>query len=405
MPISPSGKSSFQGCNLTECNGGKMNNRENFFRAIKAATIIGTLQAGYTDFNYSSEDSIETFKHEALLGVSITGWMENSNFLFDEELLKEGAEFAKAVNIEVAELIGIRPAARVTCTKPSGNASVLLGTSSGIHPHHSKRYFRNMQGNKNEDVVRVFSEVNPQAVEDSVWSATGKDYMLSFPIKAPKGSKFKDELKGVKLLEYVKLAQNSWVEYGTTPELGNSPAIRHNISNTITVDNWDEVAEYVWENQNHFAGISFIAESGDKDYPQAPFQEVKTEQEILDEYGTASMFASGLIVDGLHAFNNDLWKACSAVLNREMELSKVNSENVLQLDWIRRAKKFARRYFKNDIQLMTYCLKDLYLLHKWEVVTRSFKPIDWKTADVKPKYTEVSKLGAVACSGGTCEIV
>lgn len=382
-----------------------MNNIDNFFKAIKAATILGTLQAGYTDFQYSTKETIEAFEKEALLGVSITGWVENPNFLFNEELLKEGAELAKEVNRQVAKLIGINPAARITCTKPSGNASVLLGTASGIHPHHAKRYFRNMQGNKEEDIVKVFTETNPQAVEQSVWNPHGKDVILSFPITSPKGSLLKGDLEGVKLLEYVKLAQNSWVEAGTTIELCNHPNVRHNISNTITVDDWDEVAEYVWENKNYFAGISFLSQSGDKEYPQAPFQEVKTAEEILQEYGTASMLASGLIVDGLHAFNGDLWKACSAVINREMELSKVNSENVLQLDWIRRAKKFARRYFKSDLTQMSYCLKDVHLLHKWETVTRSFKSIDWQTADIKPKYVEANTLGAVACSGGACEIL
>ena len=405
IPVSPDGKSAWQGCNLTEINGGKTNSKESFFRAIKAATVIGTLQAGFTEFNYGTKDTKETFEKEALLGVSITGWMENPKFLFDEEVLKEGAEYAKEVNKQVAKLIGINQAARVTCTKPSGNASVLLGTSSGIHPHHAKRYFRHIQGNKEEDVVKAFIEANPKAVEDSVWSASGKDVVLSFPITSPKGSMFKDHLTGVALLDYVKVAQNSWVEHGTNVDLGNHPKLRHNISNTITVDDWDEVSEYVWENQNHFAGISFLPPSGDKDYPQAPFTEVKTAEEILLEYGTASMLASGLVVDGLHAFSNNLWQACDTVMDKGIDLSVKSSENALQRDWVRRAKKYARRYFKNDLQVMTYCLKDVHLLHKWETVSRSFKAVDWLSADIKPKYIEVNTTGAVACSGGVCDVV
>ena len=405
MPISPSGKSAWQGCNLTECNGGKMNTIKNFYRAIKAATILGTLQAGYTDFRYSTEDTKKTFEKEALLGVSITGWMENPEFLFDKDLLKKGAEFAKEINREVAQIIGINPAARVCCTKPSGNASVLLGTSSGIHPHHAPRYIRHVQGNNNEDVVKAFRKINPSAVEPSVWNPD-RDVVIAFPIVAPKGSKFREELKGTKLLDYVKTAQNSWVEYGTNEELSNDTRLRHNISNTITVDDWDEVQEYVWENKDHFAGISFLPESGDKDYPQALFSEVKTEEQIFEEYGVASMFASGLVVDGIHAFGDNLWLACNTALGQgDNESLKIKtSENALKRDWVRRSKKFAKRYFKNDLQKMTYCLIDVHLLHKWETVTRTFKQVDWESADLKPSYTEVNTTGAQACSGGGCEI-
>lgn len=408
MPVSPNGVSAWQGCNLTEVNGGVCDNEKDYFRAVKAAAILGTLQAGYTDFNYTDSETKATFEKEALLGVSITGWMENPEFLFDEDVMRRGAELVKETNAQVAKLIGINKAARTTCTKPSGNASVILGTSSGIHPHHSRRYLRNVQGNINEDAVKFFMKENPDAVEPSVWSATGKDVVLSFPIEAPDGSLFKDDLMGVKLLEYVKKAQNGWVEHGTRSELGNDVNLRHNISNTITVDDWDEVREYVWANQNYFAGISFLAPSGDKDYAQAPFTEVKTEEEIVSEYGVASMFASGLIVDGLNAYNDNLWAACDVVLGRNPDeynsLKHATGANVLKRDWVRRAEQFADRYFAGDKERMTYCLKDVSLLHKWELIKRTSKDIDWLDANIKPEYVSVDTTGAVACSGGVCEI-
>lgn len=408
MPIAPNGNSAWQGCNLTECNGGKMTDMDSAKRSVKAATILGTLQAGFTNFEYTDKDTKDTFEKESLLGVSITGWMENPDFLFTPDVQRELAEMAVRINEEVASLIGINPAARVTCTKPSGNASVLLGTSSGIHPHHSKRYFRNMQGNVNEDVVKEFMKVNPDAVEDSVWSATGRDVVLSFPIIAPEGSKFKDELLGTKLLDYVKVAQNNWVEYGTVESRSTDSRLRHNISNTITVDDWDEVREYVWKYQNDFAGISFLSMSGDKDYPQAPFTEVKTPEELTEEYGVSAMLASGLIVDALNAFNDDLWKACNIALGVDAEayaeLKHANSRNALKRDWIRRFDQFASRFFNGDVKKTTYLLKDVHLLHKWEKITRTMKDIDWDHADLEPKYTDVNTTGAVACSGGVCEI-
>lgn len=408
MPVAPNGNSSWQGCNLTESNGGKMTNIDNARRAVKAAAIIGTLQAGYTDFSYTDKDTKDTFEKESLLGVSITGWMENPDFLFDEKVQRELALLAVRINEEVAALIGINPAARVTCTKPSGNASVLLGTSSGIHPHHSKRYFRNMQGNINEDIVKEFIRVNPDAVEHSLWSANGRDMVLSFPIIAPKGSKLKDELLGIKLLKYVKSAQNNWVEFGTVESRSSDTRIRHNVSNTITVDDWDEVREYVWDNKDHFAGVSFLPISGDKDYAQAPFTEVKSISELTEEYGVASMFASGLIVDALNAFNDDLWKACSITLGIDKdaleELKHANSRNALKRDWVRRVNQFSDRYFNGDLKRVTYLLKDIHLLHKWERVTRTMVDIDWDNADLKPKYVDVNTTGAVACTGGVCEI-
>ena len=130
-------KSGWQGCNLTEINGGKCNTEEDFYKACRAASILGTLQAGYTDFKFLTDTSKMIFDREALLGVSITGWMNNPGILFDEKVLEKGARIVKDVNKEVSKIIGINPAARTTCVKPSGNASVLLQTASGIHAEHS----------------------------------------------------------------------------------------------------------------------------------------------------------------------------------------------------------------------------------------------------------------------------
>ena len=404
LPKTLDGRSGFQACNLCEISGASCNTKEDFIEACKAASIIGTLQAGYTDFKYLSKASQEIIEREALIGVSITGWMNNPEILFDEKNMIDGAEEVKAWNKKVAKMIGINPAARTTCVKPSGNASVLLGTASGIHGEHSKRYFRNVQMNEQDDVLHAIVQHNPKMVENSVWSSTGTDKVVSFPIITEDGSVMKDDLLGVKQLEYVKKAQQYWVEYGTDEDLCVDKRLRHNVSNTITVDDWDEVEEYIYNNRQWFAGISLLSAFGDKAYPQAPFTEVFTAQEILNKYGEASMFASGLIVDGLHAFDNNLWTACDTVNGWGVELDPESSEHLLKRDWVRRARKYAGNYFGGDIVEMTNCLKDCFNLHKWKTIERTMKPIDFSKEIGEKHFVEVDTMGAVACAGGACSI-
>lgn len=397
-------ESGFQFCNLSEINGGKCINRESLINACKAASILGTLQAGYTNFVYLSDATRKITEKEALIGVSITGWMNNPDVLFDKQNMIDGANEVKKWNKIVADLIGINQAARTTCAKPSGNASVILGTASGIHGEHAPMYFRNVQMNEQDDVLKLIKEINPKMVEKSVWSNTGTDHVVSFPVVSKEGSIYKSDLMGVKQLEYVKKAQQFWVEHGTNESLCVDKNLRHNISNTITVDDWDEVTQYIFDNKNHFAGISLLSSYGDRAYPQAPFTQVYTTQEIINMYGDASMFASGLIVDGLKAFNNNLWTACDTVMGFGEELDPESSDHLLKRDWIRRANKFAKNYFENDVLKMTECLKDCHNLHKWKTIERTISNIDFSSQmDVKT-FVEVDTMGAIACSGNACEI-
>lgn len=397
------GKSGWQGCNLTEINGGKCTSKEEFFKACRAASILGTLQAGYTEFKFLGETSKKIFDREALIGASITGWMNNPDVLFDAEVLEEGAQIVKEVNREVAEAIGINPAARTTCVKPSGNASVLLQTGSGIHAEHSEMYIRNVQMTKDSEVTAAIQKSNPFMVEDSVWSATGSDVVVSFPILPKKGSIFKDDLLGVNHLEKVKLAQKHWVEAGTNIELCADEGVRHNVSNTIIVDDWDKVEKYVFENRHSFAGISFLPPTGDKDYNQAPNTAVISAKEMVKKYDTAAIFASGLVVDGLDAFPN-LWQACATAQGMGDDLSLETSDNAMKKDWVRRFNSFAENYLAGDVKQAEYCLKDSYLLHKWNKINKNFNTITWEDDLTEKKYTEVDTLGAAACAGGECEI-
>ena len=395
--------SGWQGCNLSEINGSKCTTEEEFLRACRVGATMGTLQAGYTDFKFLDETSKKIFDREALIGVSITGWMNSPDILFDEEILKKGAILVKKVNRQVAKLLGINPAARTTCVKPSGNASVLLGTSSGIHGDHSPRYIRHVQMNKETEVAQLFAETNPYMVEDSVWSTNGTDYQIAFPVIAPQDSLFKNELYGIKLLEKVKLVQNSWIEYGTDESLCVDPTVRHNVSNTVQVapDQWEEVEEYLFNNRDSFAGISFLATSGDKDFHQAPFTEVLTEQQLVDKYGRAAMFASGLIVEAGKGYDN-LWSATFAAQDNSMHQGGEQRDQ--GADWVRRFKNFAVNYFDGDEKTAEYCLKDVSLLHKWTKIQTHMKPVDFKNRLSKKMFTDIDTMGAIACQGGACEI-
>ena len=397
------GESGWQGCNLTEINGGLCIDEESFYKACRAAAILGTMQAGYTDFKFLSETSKAIFDREALLGVSITGWMNNPDILFNENILKKGAEIVKEVNRTVAKIIGINPAARTTCVKPSGNASVLLQTASGIHAEHSPMYIRNIQMNKESEITQSIMRSNPYMVEESVWSAGDTDVVVSFPIVPKDGSLFKDDLIGVDHLNLVAKAQKHWVNEGTNEELCADPGVRHNVSNTILVEDWDSVEKYVFENRYNFAGISFLSTSGDKDFNQAPNTAVITADQMVDKYGTGAIFASGLVVDGLSAFNN-LWDACATAQGYGEDLSLEDSSTVLKKDWCRRFEQFAQNYLDGDVKKTEYCLKDSYLLHKWNKIQSNLRQPDWKNDLTAKKYTDVDTMAAAACAGGACEI-
>lgn len=716
-----------QGCNLTEINAEKATTKEKFFKACKDASILGTLQAGYNSFPYLGEVSEKIFAREALLGVSITGWMNNPT-LFNAELLREGAEVVKQTNKELAQILGINQAARTTCVKPSGNASVVLGTASGIHPEHSERYFRIMQLNKESNTAKWLNDNMQFLLEDSVWSQTNSDYVVFVPVENPKKGLFKKDMKGIKHLELIKLVQQNWVNAGTNPEQcvynpvnhntscftgdvkfltdegvvsfdeiknkeyvnvlnkngnfsksrvynhgkqeiyelilgkgklrkvinttenhkwfikrkwdrtskgkefvletknleygmkissvdfdefpefnldaflhgvtfgdgtyhkgndncqtylfddsrclhkyfelgGYSVKIRENdirvhglpnhwkklpdiktpdyirsfiagwfaadghiskdgktisissvesdnldwlqknscigkvivnqisqhkfgenpyskseyfytitlnkdslnddffkhdkkydrwinylknktqkskkwkvlsvkktnvfedvycveepITNgfvlegnilthncTVIIDDKESIINYIWDNREDFTAVSFISDYGDKDFNQAPFTSVLTLEELVAEYGKGAVLASGLVVDGLHYFENNLWQACDTLINMgtdyALPITGTREQVLLKKYWLDRAKKFAKNYFKGDLRKMVYCLKDVHLFHKWETVTRQFREVNFGEILDKPQFKDISDYGAISCSGGSCEIV
>lgn len=404
LPKTSTKTTGWQACNLTELNGAKCDTPEKFYAACKTGSILGTIQAGYTDFGFLSPATKEIVDREALIGVGITGWMNNPEVLFDEEVMRKGAEIVKEYNKITADLIGINQAARTTVVKPSGNASVLLQTASGIHGEHSPRYIRHVQMNNSSEVLGTIKEMFPAMVEKSVWSNNGTDSVIAFPITTKEGSVYKKNLMGVKQLEYVKKAQQVWIEHGTNIELCTDPKLRHNVSNTISVDNWEGVTKYIYDNRQWFCGISLMSAMGDKGFPQAPFTEVLTDIEIVTKYGNASLFASGLVTRALDAFG-DLWAATSCAMGYGEVLSEEDShENINKKDWVRQFMKFAATHFNHDTNKTSDCLKDVYLLHKWVKIENSLTDIDIRDHLKQKDFVDVDTLGSQGCAGGACEV-
>ena len=395
------GKSGWQFCNLTEINGKKAKTPESFHSACRAAAIIGTLQSAYTDFPYLGETTEKITRRESLLGVSITGMMDNPEVLFNPQVQRARAKIVKDINKEIDSKIGINQAARTTCVKPAGSTSCILGTASGIHPHHAKRYFRRVQANVQENPVQHFKKFNPRAVEKSVWDPNGVTEVITFLCEVPVGAKTKNQIDASRLLESVKLTQQNWVRYGTNKDLCAQPWLSHNVSNTIHVreNEWAEIADYIYKNRKYFAGISLIPNSGDKDYPQAPFCAVPYPADILREYGAGSFFASGIIESALFAFSGDLWAASDCLLGIGEPLDKVTP---IKRSWATSAIKFADSHFNGNVRIMTYCLKDIYNLKLWEKLSQEYKDIDWTSMCEEEDNIDFAQDSA--CAGGTCEI-
>lgn len=279
IPITPDGRCGFQYCNLSSINGAKVTSLEEFKEASWAASLIGTLQAAYTDFPYLGHTSEELSREEALLGVSITGMMDNPDILFNPEYQRASAMVAVETNRIWAKKIGINQAARVTCVKPEGTSSIVLSSASGIHPHHARRYFRRIQINKEDNVYKFFRLYNDHACEESVWSENKTDDVITFPIEVGEKAMIKSDLSAVEHLNLIKSTQENWVNSGTTE--ANKKPLNHSVSCTVMVkdDEWESVTKYLFDNQEKFTAVSLLPSMGDKIYKQAPMEAVLTAED------------------------------------------------------------------------------------------------------------------------------
>lgn len=256
-------------CNLTEINAGAISSQYDFNDAAAAASFIGTLQAGYTDFHYLNPKWKIACEKDALLGVSMTGIASGTVEALDME---QAAESVKHENFHVANKIGIKPAARTTCVKPAGTTSLVLGTSSGIHAWHADYYIRRMRAGKDEALAQYMMRAVPELVEQDV--NVPHQVVLSFPQKAPEGATVRTEHM-LELLERVKDVSVRWVAPGHRDGIN-----QHNVSCTISVmeGQWKRLTKWMWSNREHYNGISVLPFFGAAAYPQLPFEDISKER-------------------------------------------------------------------------------------------------------------------------------
>lgn len=259
----------YQFCNLCEVNGSDVEDYEDFYKRADAASFIGTLQAGYTDFHYLRPIWKQTTEEDALIGVGVTGIAADAIAV---EWLPYAASNVEWINAHTANKIGINRAARTTTVKPSGTSSLVLGTSSGIHAYHNDYYVRRMRFGNDEAILQYLKSVVPELIEPCK-EKPHLQSVLSIPQRSPQGAVVRTE-HPLELLKRVRLYNQLWVKEGHVYGDNNN-----NVSCTISLkdDEWDSVGEWMWEQRHTYNGISVLPYNGGT-YSQAPFEDC-TEQD------------------------------------------------------------------------------------------------------------------------------
>ncbi len=257
-----------QFCNLTEVIVRSTDTFSTLKQKVRIATILGTFQASLTKFGFLSETWTKNTEDEALLGVSMTGIMDNlltsgqNNRCLLGGYLDELREYAVEVNKELATMLGIRPSAAITCVKPSGTVSQLCDTASGIHARHNSHYIRTVRIDKKDPVYALLKHQGMPMEDDAM--RPDSTAVVSFPQVAPQNCITRNDMTALEQLELWLIYQRKWCE--------------HKPSVTITVKEpeWISVGAWVYEHFDEVSGISFLPHS-DHTYQQAPYQDMTEE--------------------------------------------------------------------------------------------------------------------------------
>ena len=258
-------------CNLTEVVIRENDTLETLKEKVRYATILGTWQSTLTNFRYISRKWRENCEEERLLGVSLTGIMDNVLTNGKKkglpQLLQELREEAVKTNKEWATKLGINQSVAITCVKPSGTVSQLVDSASGIHARHNPHYVRTVRADKKDPLAKMMYDQGFPC-EDDV-TKPEHTWVFSFPVKGPKNGVYRKDMSAVEQLELWKVYQENWCE--------------HKPSVTITVkeEEWMAVGAWTYENFNMMSGVSFLP-FADHSYRQAPYQDCsKQEYETL----------------------------------------------------------------------------------------------------------------------------
>lgn len=256
-----------QFCNLSEIVVRANDDFESLVQKARIATILGTLQSSLTNFRYLSSPWAKNTIEESLLGVSLTGIMDNE-FLSGKKgkrdtTLPDFLEELKAVCVKVnkkwAAALGINQSTAITCVKPSGTVSQLVDSASGIHPRYSEYYIRTVRADK-KDPLSIFMMAYSFPVEDDVTKPTHNN-VFSFPVHAPKNSVMRDDMNAIEQLELWKIYATHWCEH------------KPSITVYVHEHEWLEVGAWVYKNFDYMSGVSFLPHTNHA-YRQAPYQEI-----------------------------------------------------------------------------------------------------------------------------------
>tara|TARA_Y100000287_G_scaffold25309_1_gene17457 strand:+ start:837 stop:2732 length:1896 start_codon:yes stop_codon:yes gene_type:complete len=261
----------YQFCNLTEVVVRATDTIDDLERKVKLATILGTIQSSFTKFPYLRKVWQRNTEEERLLGVSLTGIMDNKLLTSKnkglEKTLEHLREVAVHTNNDYANRLGIPQSTSITCVKPSGTVSQLVDSASGIHARHSRYYIRTVRGD-NKDPLTQFMKDQGIPNEPCVFKGDTTT-VFSFPVKSPNKAITRDDMTAIEQLEMWLIYQRSWCE--------------HKPSVTISVrdDEWMEVGAFVYKHFDEMSGVSFLPHS-DHTYQQAPYQDCgKHDYEML----------------------------------------------------------------------------------------------------------------------------
>lgn len=367
-----------QFCNLTTMNAATIESQEDLEERVWAATLLGTLQAGYTNFHYLRSSWKKTTEKEALLGVSMTGVASGKVLSFD---LKKASSLIKGINKEYAAMIGINPAARLTSIKPEGTTSLLLGTSSGMHAWHNDYYLRRVRVNKNEAIYAYLSTMYPELLEEDFFSPQSSA-IITVPQKAPDGAILRTET-AIDALERLKTLSMSWIRPGHAK--GKN---RNNVSCTISVkDNeWNEVGTWMWQNREHYTAIAVLPYDGGT-YVQAPFED------LVDGY--VITLDNKEVLRGLQP--DQLVEARNASISEDaQEIEKLTvSELANHINGYQVRDAHGTFRFISALRYMTK--KEQY-----EILVQHLNTVD--VSHVPELEDNTHMQAEIACGGGACEV-